>query len=69
MSAWKIEWRDHHGCERIEYGQDVRIYKMLDGGDHWIVLGEVTALHSEPDADDPLVFFRGSYRRLEDKDD
>ena len=32
-----------------------RIDKMLDGGDHWIVLGEVTALHREDDADDPLV--------------
>ena len=67
-----VDWPEAEGVPRIEgclASLACRIYKMLDGGDHWIVLGEVTALHREDDADDPLVFFRGSYRRLADKDD
>jgi len=35
----------------------------------WIVLGEVTALHREDDAGDPLLFFSGAYRQLADKGD
>lgn len=65
-----VDWPEAEGPPRIEgcvAALACRIHKMLDGGDHWIVLGEVTALHREDDADDPLLFFSGSYRRLADK--
>jgi flavin reductase (DIM6/NTAB) family NADH-FMN oxidoreductase RutF len=34
-----------------------------DGGDHLIVVGKVGRAHHEPQGD-PLLFFRGRYRRL-----
>ena len=33
---------------------------MLDGGDHWIVVGRVTALGDHDDKR-PLLFYRGAY--------
>ncbi len=41
-----------------------RRYAVYEGGDHWIVLGEVTALHRPQESADPLIFFSGRYRRL-----
>lgn len=37
---------------------------MHDGGDHWIVVGRVVAMHRSGVPRPPLVFFRGGYRRL-----
>lgn len=39
---------------------DCSIDNVLDGGDHWIVLGRVTALGDHSD-DRPLLFYRGAY--------
>jgi len=67
-----VDWPEAEGPPRIDgciASLACRIHKMLDGGDHWIVLGEVTALHHSEDTDDPLLFFSGSYRRLADKGD
>ncbi len=36
---------------------------LHDGGDHWILVGEVKKASFEPGLD-PLLYFRGSYRRL-----
>lgn len=36
---------------------------LLEGGDHVIAVGRVTALHHGADGE-PLVFFRGGYRAL-----
>ena len=41
-----------------------RRYAVLEGGDHWIVEGEVIGLHRTPDAGDPLMFFASRYQRL-----
>ena len=43
------------GCEQ---------HQMLDGGDHWIVVGKVIALYRGRDPIDPLLFYRGRYRTL-----
>lgn len=43
---------------------DCEQYSVTDAGDHWIVLGRVTALAADPDADLPLVFYRGAYGRV-----
>lgn len=40
---------------------DCRLHRVLSGGDHVIVLGEVLEADVLNDAE-PLVFFRGSYR-------
>jgi flavin reductase (DIM6/NTAB) family NADH-FMN oxidoreductase RutF/pimeloyl-ACP methyl ester carboxylesterase len=38
-------------------------HELLDGGDHLILVGRVTRARFEPRRD-PLLFFRGKYRRL-----
>ncbi|MEM1402176.1 MAG: flavin reductase family protein [Pseudomonadota bacterium] len=37
--------------------------RVLEGGDHTILLGRVTAVHDAP-GQEPLVFFAGKYRSL-----
>jgi flavin reductase (DIM6/NTAB) family NADH-FMN oxidoreductase RutF len=37
---------------------------MVDGGDHWIVIGEVIELQLGPGPHEPLLFYRGRYRQL-----
>ncbi len=45
---------------------ECRVWSRYDGGDHELVLGEVTALAMPaPDAA-PLLYFRSGYRGLED---
>lgn len=39
---------------------------LHDGGDHWIIIGRVTALRSLGTDGAPLVFFRGRYADLQD---
>ncbi|RLA08220.1 MAG: flavin reductase [Gammaproteobacteria bacterium] len=41
---------------------DCKLWKLHDGGDHLIVVGEVVA--GETDEDDPLLFTSGRYARL-----
>jgi len=40
--------------------------RVLDGGDHLIVLGRVEALRQAPRPGDPLLYYRGRYRHLSD---
>ena len=42
---------------------ECRKWAEYDGGDHLILVGEVTSLAATPDAD-PLLFFRGGYRKF-----
>ncbi|HEY3296822.1 MAG TPA: flavin reductase family protein [bacterium] len=44
------------GCETAE---------LLEGGDHWIVIGTVVGLFQGTNPDRPLLYFRGRYVRLE----
>ena len=37
---------------------------IFEGGDHWIVVGRVQALHRSDVESTPLLFFRGRYGRL-----
>lgn len=48
------------GCQR----DDAR-----EGGDHWIVLGQVVALYRQEHAPDPLMFFSSQYHRLSPHED
>jgi flavin reductase (DIM6/NTAB) family NADH-FMN oxidoreductase RutF len=40
------------------------LYQMLEGGDHWIVIGKVVALHEGIVPANPLIFYRGHYHSL-----
>ena len=42
---------------------DCRVHAVHDGGDHSIVVGEVLACDASEG--DPLIFFRGAYRRVQ----
>ncbi len=37
---------------------------FLEGGDHWIVLGEVVNLYRPENPGNPLLYYRGHYRRI-----
>ena len=41
-----------------------RVHARHDGGDHWIVVGEVVALDADGEGPDPLLYFDGAYRRM-----
>ncbi|HXF83046.1 MAG TPA: flavin reductase family protein [bacterium] len=41
-----------------------RVERLVEAGDHWIVLGRVQALHEGDPAAEPLLFYGGAYRRL-----
>lgn len=45
------------GCE---------LHEMLEGGDHWIVIGRIIAVHQGAEPIEPLIFYRGHYRELAD---
>jgi flavin reductase (DIM6/NTAB) family NADH-FMN oxidoreductase RutF len=38
-----------------------QIHAIHEGGDHWIVVGQVVATYRDEDAGEPLVFFGGKY--------
>lgn len=40
---------------------DCSVERIDELGDHWFVLGRVTALAAAPDVEGPLVFYRGSF--------
>lgn len=42
-----------------------RVAQIHEGGDHWIVVGEVLHLYHGVEPRQPLLYFRGRYGRLE----
>lgn len=44
---------------------DCRVHATHDGGDHLIIVGDVTALGLGEDTDDPLLSYEGRYRGIE----
>ena len=42
-----------------------RTYKVVEGGDHWIVIGEVVGAHQGPEPLHPLGFHMGRYATIE----
>jgi flavin reductase (DIM6/NTAB) family NADH-FMN oxidoreductase RutF len=38
-----------------------RIHAIHEGGDHWIVVGQVISTYRDEAAGEPLVFFGGRY--------
>jgi flavin reductase (DIM6/NTAB) family NADH-FMN oxidoreductase RutF len=44
---------------------DCRVAESREMGDHTIVIGDVVAVGTSPDSDDPLISYEGAYRRIE----
>jgi flavin reductase (DIM6/NTAB) family NADH-FMN oxidoreductase RutF len=40
------------------------VHDIVEGGDHWIVIGRVTALHRDAEPCRPLLFYGGRYHRM-----
>ena len=62
-----FRFEEAHGLPRLAGSVGsifCRQYRLDDGGDHWIAIGEVLGLIRNPAADDPLLYFKGSYREL-----
>ena len=59
-------WRDWHGLPVLDGACASFVCDLaaeLDGGDHAILVGRVTALRTLPDAE-PLLYVRGRYRQV-----
>jgi len=55
------------GTPRLEGAIGViacRTTEFLEGGDHWIVLGQVIGLYRQENPANPLLYYQGQYRRI-----
>ncbi len=72
--AWKqpvpppfsfLEWEGAPRLEGSAASIGCEVHAVHEGGDHWIVIGRVLAVHRADPPSRPLVFFQGSYATLE----
>jgi len=57
-------WSAPHATPRLRDcigAMACRVHQMHDGGDHWIVVGEVLDLYQHEEEPWPLLFFEGGY--------
>jgi len=59
-----IPWDGAHRLDGCIAALSCAVETILEGGDHWIVVGRVQALHRSDAGHAPLLFFRGRYGRL-----
>ncbi|HWP82847.1 MAG TPA: flavin reductase family protein [Bacteroidota bacterium] len=63
-----LRWEGGPRLEGCAAAIGCKLYQTLEGGDHWIVIGEVTALHTGIEPRYPLVFHAGMYCKLDKKE-
>ncbi len=59
-----IEWMEAGGAPRLSdclAALACRVERLVDGGDHWIVIGDVTTLYRSQSDRAPLLYFGGAY--------
>jgi len=59
------EWEGGPRLDGCMAALGCRTHAIHEGGDHWIVVGQVIATYRDEDAGEPLVFFRGRYVGLD----
>jgi 3-hydroxy-9,10-secoandrosta-1,3,5(10)-triene-9,17-dione monooxygenase reductase component len=59
-----MSWEGVHRLDGCAAALSCAVEKILEGGDHWIVLGRVLALYRREPAVSPLVFCAGHYATL-----
>lgn len=60
-----VAWEGGPRLEGCASALGCRLHKTFDGGDHFIIIGEVQALHLGIEPRYPLVFHGGMYRKLD----
>jgi len=64
-----LRWEEHSGAPKLEgciAGVVCELRELLPGGDHVIAIGEAVDLWA--DAGEPLIFFRGDYWALTERE-
>ncbi|HXG38731.1 MAG TPA: flavin reductase family protein [Bacteroidota bacterium] len=60
-----VPWTGGPRLEGCAAAIGCRLHQLVEGGDHWIVIGEVQALHLGIEPRNPLIFHAGMYRKLD----
>jgi flavin reductase (DIM6/NTAB) family NADH-FMN oxidoreductase RutF len=60
-----VVWEGGPRLEGCAASLGCAVHSIHEGGDHWIVVGRVIALHAEEGDVQPLVFYGGRYMSLE----
>ena len=63
----EFEFVAWEGCSRLANSMAAiacELREMIEGGDHWIMVGKIVALWRGEDLSDPLIFYKGQYCRL-----
>jgi flavin reductase (DIM6/NTAB) family NADH-FMN oxidoreductase RutF len=72
--AWKgdgppvfhfVPWEGGPRLEGSAAALACTVHTLQDGGDHWIVLGRVLAVHRSAERELPLVFYAGRYLSID----
>jgi flavin reductase (DIM6/NTAB) family NADH-FMN oxidoreductase RutF len=59
-----VPWQGKPRLEGCLASLGCEVYERIEGGDHWIVVGRVTALHRGIEPHLPLLFYAGRYAQL-----
>ena len=68
--APSFEFSNWQGGPRLEGSAasiGCEVHEIHEGGDHWIVIGRVVAMHRSETSPRPLLYFRGAYAALEEE--
>jgi flavin reductase (DIM6/NTAB) family NADH-FMN oxidoreductase RutF len=60
-----VAWDGGPRLEGCVAAMGCRVHAIHEGGDHWIVVGQVVATYRDEAVGEPLVFFGGKYVSLE----
>jgi flavin reductase (DIM6/NTAB) family NADH-FMN oxidoreductase RutF len=60
-----VNWEGGPRLEGCVAAMGCRMHAIHEGGDHWIVVGQVIATYRDEAAGEPLVFFGGKYVSLD----
>lgn len=62
--GWRVSAQGSPLLDGVSAWAECTLWREYDGGDHTIAVGRVTAVGHDPERA-PLVYYRGSYRRLD----
>ena len=62
-----VPWEGGPRLEGCAAALGCALHQIVEGGDHWIVIGRVLALHQGVEPRQPLLFYGGRYGQLDTK--